>query len=383
MEGEENSSWPWAFALSLAISLLLHLLAGWTLAQLPPPERKPARPAAQLRCRTVKVSRAEKPPREQPKEKAFAKTDPDLPQQRPDAPDFEGKRSARASSAPNGPKLRSDAPAPTQEGEERDEINTLERNRQDGPLEHDGKQQPAPDATTAPAEPAVPTEQPPVSNDVPQTDEPADQSDTQQEQEAPEERQGAVSPAAGAVDRQDEQSPAAVDRPPEREGVVVATPSPADGQGGAPRLAQRQAQRRPVYDPSLADHAQPGFRTLERRSRSAGRFVLGKHASLNVEASPKGKYQELIYRRIAYFWYIACDDHRGDIIPGSITIALRVNKNGSIANMSLVNRRGASMIQQSFTFGAIRKATLPPMPEKVQEGLVGDLMEMIFTFNFD
>jgi len=383
MEREENSNWPWALALSLAISLLLHLLAGWTLAQLPPLQRKPAHPATQPRFRTVKISRTEQPPREQPKEKAFAKTDPDLPQQRPDAPDFEGKRSARASSDPNAPKRRSDAPVPSQEGEEKDETNTLERDRQDGPLEHDGKLQPIPNAPTAPAAPAVPTKPPPAPDAVPQTAEPTDQTDTQQEQEGREERQDAASPSAGDGDQQNEQSPAALDRPSEREGIVVASPSPADGQGGAPRPAQRPAQRRPVYDPSLADHAQPGFRTRERRSRSAGRFVLGKHASLNVEATPKGKYQELIYRRIAYFWYIACDDHRGDIIPGSITIALRVNKNGSIANMDLVNRRGASMIQQSFTFGAIRKATLPPMPDKVQEEMVGDIMEMIFTFNFD
>jgi hypothetical protein len=54
--------------------------------------------------------------------------------------------------------------------------------------------------------------------------------------------------------------------------------------------------------------------------------------------------------------------HRGDIIPGTIIIAFRLNKRGSVETMNLITRRGASVIQQSFTFGAIRQAQLPPMP---------------------
>ena len=51
--------------------------------------------------------------------------------------------------------------------------------------------------------------------------------------------------------------------------------------------------------------------------------------------------------------------------------------------MNLITRRGASVIQQSFTFGAIRQAQLPPMPPAVQKELIGEQLELIFTFNFD
>jgi hypothetical protein len=51
--------------------------------------------------------------------------------------------------------------------------------------------------------------------------------------------------------------------------------------------------------------------------------------------------------------------------------------------MDLVRRHGAGVIQQSFTFRAIRRATLPPMPSTVRQEIVGELLELIFTFNFD
>ena len=49
----------------------------------------------------------------------------------------------------------------------------------------------------------------------------------------------------------------------------------------------------------------------------------------------------------------------------------------------IITRRGAGIIQQSFTFGAIRQAQLPPMPPAVQRELIGNQLELIFTFNFD
>lgn len=128
---------------------------------------------------------------------------------------------------------------------------------------------------------------------------------------------------------------------------------------------------------------QPGFRTYERRSRSTGTFVVGRNPSLNVEATPRGRYEALLYRLIARSWYIACDEHRGDIIPGSLTISVCLNKQGRIHNLQLYGRRGASVLQQSFTFTAIRRAALPPMPEAVQKEADSDLIEMLITFHFD
>lgn len=364
-----------ALALCLLLSLLFHLLIAWVLLTLPQGNKKATGTFPRPSTRLIQVSRAHPAaaarPRQEEKQqekRPFAKTDPDRKEQRPEKADFEGKRDSRASADErNIPPRQSDAPVPTQQGEERDELNTLEQDRQEGPLEYDGKQQEQ--QVPAASAPGIPQPSPPDKPD-----------DGTAPETRPETAKTQATPEPPQKDGDMKQTPLTLQREPE-DFKLSAPPAGWDKQDSRIR---RQTQKRPIaYDPSLADHAQPGFRTRERRTRSTGRFVLGRHASLNVEATPRGQYEELIYRRIAYYWYIACDDHRGDIIPGSLTIALRLNTQGHIVNMSLVNRHGASVIQQSFTFGAIRKASLPPMPEAVRKDLVGNLMELLFTFNFD
>lgn len=160
---------------------------------------------------------------------------------------------------------------------------------------------------------------------------------------------------------------------------LAPAPQPRSSSGGA----RNQARMKPVYDPSLPAHAQPGFRTYERRSRSTGTFVIGRTPSLNVEATPRGRYEALLYRLIARSWYRACDEHRGEIIPGSLTIGVSIGRRGSIENLQLYGRRGASVHQQSFTFTAIRQAALPAIPDPVHKEMGCDILEMLITFHFD
>ncbi len=147
-------------------------------------------------------------------------------------------------------------------------------------------------------------------------------------------------------------------------------------------MPQTPSPRLP-YDPSFTASSQPGFRTKEKRTRTTGRFVLGSKPSLNVEKTPKGMYQALIYRRIAYYWYRECDANRDMIIPGSLHLRLLVNTRGQITAMDLLKRTGASVSQQGFTFRAVRCAEIPPMPTEVRRDIVGDKMELIFDFYFD
>ena len=180
------------------------------------------------------------------------------------------------------------------------------------------------------------------------------------------------------------QQPEKTDEAQAEEGEATPTKGIQHAEGKSPLPVPPRRKRGPVYDPTQADHKQPpGLRTAEKRSRSTGQFILGNRPALNVEATPRGRYEEQVYRLIARQWYAACDTHRGDIIPGTLILAIRINKRGQVVNMNLVTRRGAGVIQQSFTFGAIRKAKIPPMPQEVQKTLLGEQMELIITFNFD
>lgn len=350
-------------ALCLALSLLIHGGAVGALpfalplvAPKPPPRAEQPKPAPQRAVRVV---------REKPRPTQFVKTDPDQEEQIPEEPDFIGKRNTSESAAEFAPDRYDDAPLPTQNGEEdTQELVTFDQHAQEGDLEVDGttpsgavaaenSTQVTPESAGAEAEQTQDAPDEPVAEGTTmlQTPKLTDDVGTLLLQNTPE--------------QQEQNSPVKIEM------AVKPTPeSPSTVQQG-------------YYDPSLARHMQRGFRTRERRTRSTGRFVIGRKPSLNVAATPTGRYEEEIYRRIAYFWYRACDDHRGDIIPGSISISLRINTRGQLENMELVRRQGASVSQQSFTFGAIRRASLPPMPLEVQQEVVGDLLELIFQFNFD
>lgn len=390
--------------LCIVLSVLLHVLLALLLL-LPPPQEKVKRNKQARQARAVKVVRTharkqaaelrKKKPTEQPaphrqsknQPRPTVKTSADTPQALPDQPDYEGKRSTRAASAPDARHRASANHAPAMNGEEKKELVTFEQERQEGDLQHEGKKsvaapQPAPvvpprPEPTPPA-PEAPAEGRPDGRDTPQPD----------GQDATDARTQATNALtlsdnlSGALRLQQEQEKPL---PPSLQEKKAARRGVPGGTGNA-HTSRKRHQTHAFYDPSLAEWAQPqkpGFRTHERRSRSSGRFVLGRGAALNVVSTPRGEYEALVYRRVAYYWYRACDEHRGDIIPGKITISLRITRRGQIDSMALIKRSGASISQQSFTFKAIRKASLPPMPEEVQADVIGKLMELIFEFNFD
>lgn len=383
----------------VALSVLLHLLLGFLILLLPTQDKQ-QHPRPVKKARLVKVLRAAEPAKEAGKplppppvdqekeaaDKPSIKTSADTPSALPDQPEYEGKRDTRAASAPDSRHLTSARQAPAMSGEEKDELVTFDQERQEGDLEHEGKNSPqaAPELPAVPP-PPVPAADPPL----PPAPEPAGEIPEGQESA---EAHGTDAPQAltltpdenGLLQVQQEASLSG--RPDEGQHAArQGTPAGANDHSQPEHPARPRASR-PFYDPSLAEWAQPqkpGFRTYERRSRSSGRFVFGRGAALNVVSTPRGAYEALVYRRVAHFWYIACDEHRGDIIPGKITISLRITRRGQIDSMALISRSGASISQQSFTFKAIRQASLPPMPPEVQADVIGPLMELIFEFNFD
>ncbi len=394
--------------IALILSILLHGLAIvflFTLSpQLSAPKTVKPEQSRQLKIVREKQEERKDSPIEQEKQEEeparFAKTSAETPVQAPKEPDYIGQRDTTISGDKNPAKEQSDKDAPSMEGEERDELNTVEQKKQEGNLEFDGlketKQQQPPTAPltseTAPVQPSIapPSSPEPTPAKKEETEEHKEDKPTQNEQtqqEATEEPIKTLQP---------------LDAHPEGDILIddisfepKETPQPdtniKDAPAPAPELpAQQQAavpqasaQTQPIYDPMFTPSAQPGFRTNERKTRSTGRFIIGKNASLNVAATPMGRYQELIYRRIAYFWYAMVADNCGDIIPGSLTIRMLINHKGQITSMELVHRSGASISQQSITFAAIRKASIPPMPLDVQEGIVGDKLDLLFTFYFD
>lgn len=386
--------------LCVVLSLLLHLVIISLILLLPPPQHI-SQTEKERKARVVRLLRTEirkkadkKLQQEKTdaalnqnpdKQKAFAKTSADTPQARPDYPEYEGRRNTRAASAPDARHRASAAHAPAMNGEEKKELVTFDQQRQEGELEHEARVgNPTPPAPPTPPQPQPPTSaatEPPAEGRPDAAPSPISKGKDAADSQIDATNSLTLSDDLSGQLRLREEAP---HTPMQSQKQETARKGVPHGAGKSASRATPRRQKRAFYDPSLAEWAQkPGFRTHERRSRSNGRFVLGKGAALNVASTPRGMYEALVYRRVAHFWYIACDEHRGDIIPGKITISLRITRRGQIDSMALIRRSGASISQQSFTFKAIRKATLPPMPPEVQADVIGPLMELIFEFNFD
>ncbi len=386
--------------LCLVLSLLLHGGAAFLLDLLPrshPRATKQARPPrhVQVLRATPRERQEQAMPKQEPPQASLpsVKTPADAPNKRPEQADFTSNHDSVASGEADAPQRRTDVPLPTMTGRDNEEeLVTFDQERQDGDIGHEGKQanEPVPSTPESPADAWLnqPAQPQPQGHPDGSTQAPHPQGEGNEPPQPMSTGTASVNPTQpapeGQLRLQDLHTDDALTLTPQQP-----PPAPLGQPDGVEieRRPLRQAEQRPrqsVYDPSLTAEAQlPGLRTYERRTRSTGRFVFGRRPALNVTATPRGRYEAEIYRRIARTWYAACDEHRGDIIPGSITISLRLTRSGGIDSMDLIRRRGASVIQQSFSFGAIRRAALPPMPPEVQQSIIGELYEMILTFNFD
>lgn len=403
---EENSTR--LLMIALILSLFLHAAGALIFFNMEPPRQVVAKAKGeetrQFQIVREKKDKEEDTPlaeeKQEDKPLPFTKTSAETPEERPKEPDYIGSRDTTISGDENPAKEKSDADAPSAEGLDRDEVNLVNQKKQDGDLEFDGlktnKAQPTPPATlVAPDAPVQASTAPPPSPVVkPQEEqseaEPQEKKDTITQALPQEQRSDAkptktihpleVSPQGDILLEQvnfDEKPTPAISQ------LIKDIPPPAPDLPATRANTPQASAKQQVYDPMFTPEAQPGFRTNEKRSRSTGRFIVGRNASLNVAATPLGRYQELIYRRIAYYWYAMVEDKRGDIIPGSLSIRILVNHRGQITSMELISRTGASVSQQSITFSAIRKASIPAMPLEVQDSIVGDKLDLVFTFYFD
>lgn len=424
--------------LCLLLSILAHALLAWWIfpfdfRRKTPEARRGGERRILLVQRHPEPKQASPSNKEQPKkEPAWVKTSEDQNKARPREPDFIGKRNTSASGGRKQPDKKEGELLPDQDGIDRkNDITLFDQQRQEGDLAHDGKKgrassapspaapptPPAPAAAPAPT-PAPPSQQPqptPPSPPAPPVPPAPSQAQPAPGSEAPnptgnEVQQGRREGHQDAQERQpgrdDSPRQEAIASVRERKAAAehkdlltspvvfntqpsIPIPSFGSPQGKAQAASLSPGGATPSprpsrpYDPSFTADSQPGFRTHERRTRTTGRFVFGSNASLNVASTPRGQYEELVYRRVAYFWYRECDANREMIVPGSIQIRVLVNTQGQITAMDLLRRTGASVSQQGFTFRAIRNADLPPMPQVVRDDVVGDKMELVFDFYFD
>lgn len=311
---------------------------------------------------------------------------------RPEVPKFQSNRNTRAEGGRKDPDGDRDMPA--QDGVEREngEIVLFNQERQDGDLSHerDGNKNASPGASSnVPYQPLEPS-MPPAGHPGSLAHSPVKKGEPGKSEEEKTARQNIRHAQEKAMQLPHAvvlPSPGDSEKPDPLEELAKSIAKGADNPPlNLPNLDlvpnTKPVQKQPLYDPMFNAESQPGFKTHERKTKQAGKFSFGRRPTLDVEATPMGTYQAIVYRAIGEQWYRQCDLNRDLIVTGTVRIRILINKNGKVSSMRQTSRVGASEVQKSFTFLAIKLARLPAMPPEVRSMLVGDSLEMYFDFNF-
>lgn len=400
-----------SWGMCLLLSVLVHALflagssvlpAGWLGTSPSPREEK--RAAKVVGVRVVRtVERREGAKRQTPEERlpAIVKTNEEQESAtRPETPEFASNRNTRSEGGRKDPDdLRA---MPAQDGIEREngEIVLFDQERQDGDMSHerDGNRNARQHASASePYQPLAQAAPPEGSEDAAET--------TPSHMGVPREAMLEEGPARedllqGRKERDEHvmQLPRAVMVPqpggpgdPEKTAAVQELAKKISSGVERPPLNlpqlplppnARPVQKQPLYDPMFNVDSQPGFKTNERKTRQKGSFSFGRRPTLDVEATPMGTYQTVIYRLIGEQWYRQCEINRDLIVAGTVRIRLLIGHDGKVKSMTQTSRVGAGEVQKSFTFLAIKLAKLPAMPPEVRKAIVGESLEMYFDFNF-
>ena len=126
-----------------------------------------------------------------------------------------------------------------------------------------------------------------------------------------------------------------------------------------------------------------GFRSEAQATAFQGSITRrSKIASLNVKATPRGKYMARVSKEIEKQWQriFALNGHV--VRSGTLRLSFTVNKDGKVKNMRTISEILGSQNQKGLTFQAIYAAKLPPMPAELKKSQQGEPIEFIYTFGF-
>lgn len=390
----------WGMCLLLSVLVHLFLLAGsylvpeeWLVSPRPPEAEK--RQVVVSARMVRKVEPPQEGRRQTPEEHlpSIVKTSEEQESAtRPETPQFQSNRNTRAEGGRKDPDGSRDMPAQDGVKRENGEIVLFDQERQDGDMSHerDGNENAAPGASAnVPPQPLDPSMPPaghpdsmdPSSNRTGVPGKSSEEGLAQQNRRNAQERAMQLPHAVTVPQPGDPEKPDPLQELAKSIAKGAEVP-PLD----LPNLNlppnTRPVQKQPLYDPMFNAESQPGFKTHERKTKQTGKFSFGRRPTLDVEATPMGMYQAMVYRAIGEQWYRQCDLNRDLIVTGTVRIRILIGRNGKVSSMRQTSRVGASEVQKSFTFLAIKLARLPAMPPEVKNQLIGESLEMYFDFNF-
>lgn len=124
------------------------------------------------------------------------------------------------------------------------------------------------------------------------------------------------------------------------------------------------------------------FQGNQRKTRIVGSISRRGQSALDVQATPKGRYQAKIGRIIERQWLLQCERNRDHIVPGMLSLRFYVDTKGKVSGIAFEEAVGSNGIEKGFTQRAIRHSDLPAMPPELVREQRGAPIELIYNFYF-
>lgn len=329
--------------LAILISLFLHLVVGYSLAAFgsaltpaPPLEDKPVE--------LTMVDLSATPPPLVPKDPPFMETAPSKESaEKPKEQTFESNaNSIAASELP----ATGDAPLPTQDGKERQDVN-LETHQFSLPTDG-SKPQPEPQSTVAAeSKPAPPPKAKASAAPI-------------------------STPTAAPVT-----TPA-----PEQFAMLTSTPpppikAPDETEPSPPPIVAESAL--PVAPRPKPELAASSYQAQKEETRITGRLTNRGPSSVNAVGTPLGRYQKAVSDAIGSRWYYYMNSKMDLASIGTANIQAEVDAEGHVQKLRVVsnnaNEAFANICLQSF-----QEARIPPIPPDLIATLPEGRMPVDFFF---
>lgn len=308
------------------------------------------------------------------KRPSFTQTSADQASTPPTKNDFIGKRDTTAASdAPAIPGAPNQISQRGRQPRQPDEIETTQNRLQDGALEHDTL---APTPMAPPPQPPAPITPPTPLQPQPDTTptDPSIDPAIGKEQEKRESQNIKPTPLANGDTMIERTRPQDFPKPTKPDSDVKKDPSPI---GKKPEQNPEKARELPK--PTSQN---PGFRDNREKTILSGSIDRQGKSALNVSKTELGKYQASLSRAVSSQWHRNCAKYRDFIIPGTITVRFVIDGKGDVRSASCIEMVAGGEIQKGFTLEAIREADIPAIPEKLQQELKGEPLELIYNFYF-
>ena len=105
-------------------------------------------------------------------------------------------------------------------------------------------------------------------------------------------------------------------------------------------------------------------------------------ASVDAADTPMGRYMSLVNTAVSQKFTPACMRARDRVTYGSVQVEFDVNLKGGVENLRIASGGTGNAVLQDLVLGVILQSKLPPLPEELQDYLIGNRLHITYGFLF-